>query len=38
MRALLQSATRLVFFGGIFALLVIIPQAVCAAVGAPVII
>lgn len=38
MRALLQSATRLVFFGGIFALLVIIPQAVCAAVGAPVVI
>lgn len=34
MRALLQSATRLVFFGGIFALLVIIPQAICAAIGA----
>lgn len=38
MRAFLQSATRFVLFGGIFAMLVVIPQAICAAIGAPVII
>lgn len=38
MRALLQAATRFAFFTGIFSLLIVIPQAICAAVGAPVAI